>query len=260
MRPALVLIPGIQGRWEYLQPAIDALSVDFDVITFPLCGERGCEIADAAASIDDYAGLVARELDRRKIERAVIAGVSFGGVVALRFAATHPSRVLALVLASVPGPGWRLRPRHEFYARYPRIFGVAFLAETPFRLRPEIRAALSGGGWRRHVAWQLRTVVTAPMSLSRLAARARLMAGLDPAGDCARITAPTLIVTGEPGLDRVVQVEATRKYLELIPHAKAVVLERTGHQGSITRPHEFARIVRDFVFGARNAGEVRASA
>ena len=25
--PPLVLIPGLQGRWEYLRPAVDALSV-----------------------------------------------------------------------------------------------------------------------------------------------------------------------------------------------------------------------------------------
>ena len=36
----LVLIPGIQGRWEYMRPAVDALSDYFRVITFPLCGER----------------------------------------------------------------------------------------------------------------------------------------------------------------------------------------------------------------------------
>ncbi len=34
--PPLVLIPGIQGRWEYLRPAIDALSRTFRVLTFPL--------------------------------------------------------------------------------------------------------------------------------------------------------------------------------------------------------------------------------
>ena len=34
--PPLVLIPGLQGRWEYLRPAVDALSASFRVLTFSL--------------------------------------------------------------------------------------------------------------------------------------------------------------------------------------------------------------------------------
>ena len=36
----IVLIPGIQGRWEWMQPAVAALAVRFRVITFSLLGER----------------------------------------------------------------------------------------------------------------------------------------------------------------------------------------------------------------------------
>ena len=68
---------------------------------------------------------------------------------ALRFAARHPERVSALVLASTPGPGWHLRPRHDLYARWPRVFGPLFIAETPFRARPELRAALPDAAARR---------------------------------------------------------------------------------------------------------------
>ena len=34
-----MLIPGIQGRWEYIGPAVDALASSFRVITFALCDE-----------------------------------------------------------------------------------------------------------------------------------------------------------------------------------------------------------------------------
>ena len=62
-----------------------------------------------------------------------------------------------------------------------------------------------------------------------------------------RVTAPTLIVTGEPALDRVVPVEGTAAYVELIRGATHVVLERTGHLGTITRPQAFADAVNEFV-------------
>jgi Predicted hydrolases or acyltransferases (alpha/beta hydrolase superfamily) len=78
----------------------------------------------------------------------------------------------------------------------------------------------------------------------------------DVTPDCARITAPTLVVTGEPHLDHVVPVEGSSEYLRLIPDAHAVVLERTGHLGSITRPEVFARIIHRFVLdvGAGRTG------
>ena len=72
MRSALVLVPGIQGRWEYSQKAIDALSADFDVIVFPMCGERGCLVTDAGADIDAYAQLIAQALDARGLDRAIV--------------------------------------------------------------------------------------------------------------------------------------------------------------------------------------------
>ena len=38
MKP-LVLIPGIQGRWEWMQPAIDELAKEWRVIPCSLPGE-----------------------------------------------------------------------------------------------------------------------------------------------------------------------------------------------------------------------------
>jgi pimeloyl-ACP methyl ester carboxylesterase len=75
----------------------------------------------------------------------------------------------------------------------------------------------------------------------------------DVTADCALIIAPTLVVTGEPHLDHVVPVEGSSEYLRLIPKARAAVLERTGHLGSITRADAFATLVRDFTEGHRHA-------
>ena len=86
-----------------------------------------------------------------------------------------------------------------------------------------------------------------------MAARARVIATTNLETDCARISAPVLILTGEKHLDHVVPVEGSSVYHRLIPHARTAVLAHTGHLGSITRPHEFAAIVRDFVEGHRDA-------
>ena len=246
--PALVLIPGIQGRWEYIGPVIDALASGFRVITFALCDEPAADLEfDGSRGFDNYVEQVRAALDRCGIQRAIVCGISFGGLIALRFAAAHPDRTGGLVLASTPGPGWHLRRRHEIYARLPYVMGPLFLAETPWRLRHELAAAFPGRVARwRFAGSQLTTLLRAPLSLPRMASRARMIGTIDAAVECARITSPTLVVTGERGLDHVVSVDASTGYVSLIRESRGVVLEHTGHLGSITRPREFAAVVNEF--------------
>jgi 3-oxoadipate enol-lactonase len=239
----LVLVPGIQGPWQYVRPAVDALAARFRVVAFSL----GAGTTDDASGVDREVERVKGILDGRRVERALVCGISYGGVVATAFAARYPERTTALVVASAPGAGWHLRPRHEVYARWPLIFGPLFLAESPFRLRAELAAALPAPGDRwRFARWQLRTLASNPFSLSQMAARARSLGSHDIVADCRRVAAPTLVVTGERELDRVVPVSSTATYSELIPGARRVVLERTGHLGTITRPATFADMVHSF--------------
>lgn len=254
----LLLIPGLQGRWEYLRPAIDALSLSCRVITFHLCGERASGMAlDRTRGMENYVRQATGALDRCGIDRAGVCGISFGGLVALRVAARHPDRTNALILASTPGPGWHLRPRHELYARFPHLLAPVFLAGSPRRLRAELAAAFPNRTARRRFARsQLQLLLRAPLSVGRMAERARMIATSmtgDIAADCARITAPTLIVTGDPRLDHVVPADGSAGYVALIQGARVATLEQTGHLGSITRPDAFADIVGEFVKQNRHA-------
>jgi len=234
--PALVLVPGLPGPWQFARPAVDALAEHFRVLTLSLGPE---------CTLDADVARIAAALDERGIERAIVCGISFGGLVALRFAATHPQRTSSLVLASTPGPGATLRPHHRLYARWPHLFGPVFAVETPFRLRRELR-------WS-----QLTALVAAPTSFTKIARRAQLIELTDISADCRRVAAPTLVVTGEPRLDRVVPVGNTLEYLRAISGSQHVTLEATGHLGSITRAGRFAEMVSVFVeraFQARGGG------
>ncbi len=244
----LVLIPGVQGRWEYSRGIVESLARFYRVITFSLCDERTWSGGDVSCHIDVFADQVEAALDRLLIDRAIIVGVSFGGLVALRFAATRPRRATALVIISAPGPQWHLRPRHDLYARLPWVFGPVFLAESPFRLRREVMAALpERSARRRYLREQLRTIITAPVSLARMAARARLIGPYDRVADCAQVAAPTLVVQGDETLDHVTGSGGTAEYSTLICGARLVQMEGTGHLGSVTRPDDCAAIVHRFI-------------
>ena len=80
-----------------------------------------------------------------------------------------------------------------------------------------------------------------------MAARIREQQRVDLSADLPAVTAPTLVISGEPALDRVVPVDSTRQYADRIAMAKYVMIERTGHIGLMTRPDVFARLITDFV-------------
>ena len=245
----LVVIPGIQGRWEYVRPTVEALAAFFHVITFSLGDEPTARWAlDPSRGMDAFADQVEAALDSRGIRTAPICGVSFGGLIALRFAARDPDRASAVIMASTPGPTWRLKRRHELYTRLPRLLGPLFFAESPWRLKRELAATLPDRGARlRFARLYVRTAIEAPLSVSRMAARARLVSSHDREADAASLSCPTLIIHGEPLLDHVVDAGGTLDYVPLIRGARAEVLEGTGHLGSLIRPQEFAALLRRFL-------------
>ena len=248
----IVLIPGLQGRWEWMRPTVDALAKHHRVITFSLCDERTSRFpCDPEKGFDNYLQQVDLALDRAGVEEAVIAGVSYGGLIASEFASRHPQRVAGLVLASALHRTWQPDPRQQRYLNAPLLMSPWFVATAPSRLRAEIVAALPNLADRlRFSAWHGARAVLSPTTPSRMARRiawARSHHFASPHS----VKAPTLVVTGEPILDRVLPVDVTRRYLDDLDSARHVVLEHTGHLGSVTRPGDFADVLGRFMDGVR---------
>ena len=103
----VVLVPGIQGRWEWMAPTVDALAARGRVITGSLPGDAGslCAI-DRALGFESYTHWLDELLARAGVARVALCGVSFGGWVALHYAAARPERVATLTLVSTPSPVW----------------------------------------------------------------------------------------------------------------------------------------------------------
>jgi pimeloyl-ACP methyl ester carboxylesterase len=258
----IVLIPGIPGRWEWLTLAVDALAEKHRVITFSL-GDPVDDSVTPDAGFDAWLSLIDALLDRAGESRAAIVGVSFGGVIAARYAARRPHRTSALVLVSAPTPRWRPDKRTEGYLRYPKVAMSALVARSILRLTREVVAAKPT--WRTRIGFGLHyagRAIRTPASPTRMAEWVRRWMATDVAADCAHIVAPTLLVTGESHLDRAVPVNSTLDYLELIPGSRHVTLSGTGHVGVVTKPHEFAKVVGEFVDSSalREAARLRKDA
>lgn len=246
--PALVLVPGLQGRWEWMEPVVAALARHFHVVTFTLAGDWGSRRPfDPGRGFDTFVEQVADALPGPGSAPAVLCGISYGGLIALRAAARYAARVSHLVLVSALPPDYRPDRRYRFYRHAPVLLLPVFVIDSAWRVAPEVRRALpSLAGRIRFGASQGLRVLRAPVWPRHMRRRMELLADESFEADAARIGMPTLVVTGEPELDRTVPVALTRRYLEYVPDAEYAVLERTGHLGTMTRPAAFASIVRGF--------------
>lgn len=250
--PPLVMIPGVDGHCTWLQPVLEELSRHFTVITFSLWGERDSgQRFDESRGFEPHLAQVDEALRHAGVERATLCGVSYGGWVALSYAARHPGRVDALVLVSTPPPAFEPNHMQRRYLGAPIISAPVFVLTAPGRVLPEVFAALPT--WRERLrfgAGQLSRVVRTGLSPTRMAARMRIARSVDFFEACQRITMPTLVVTGQPGLDRVVPVEETWKYLKLIEGSESLRL-RGGHVCTHMQPCTFADAVASWRRGDR---------
>jgi pimeloyl-ACP methyl ester carboxylesterase len=244
----VVLVPGIQGRWEWMAPTVEALASRCRVLAFSLCDEPtstfGC---DAALGFENYLRQLDDALDRAGVQKATIIGVSYGGLIAAEFAARRPERVKQLILVSALPLDWTPDRRARFYLRAPKLLSPLFFVGSPARILPEIRTAIPARTARTRflMAYGAR-VMRAFLSPERMARRIR-WAEAHRFESPATIQAPTLVVTGEDRLDRVVPTSTTLRYVSTLRSAEHAVLARTGHIGVVTRPETFADLVSRFV-------------
>lgn len=245
----IVVIPGIQGRWEWMKPGIDALARRGRVITFSLADEpsSAADFTDAAG-FSNYIEQVRSALEQSGLEKAAICGVSYGGLIAGGFAARFPGCATSLILVSALPPSWRPDARVSFFLRAPWLLSPLFCLAS-VRLYREFATARDT--WWSGVGSACGAGVNALRHMfhpGRMARRVHLLSsvfGIE--AELPRVKVPTLIVTGEESLERVVSPQITREYLAIWPHARVETLARTGHLGIITRPDEFAALVSSFV-------------
>ena len=231
----LVLVPGIQGRWEWMEPSVEALARDHRVITASLPGEPGVDMSfDADADFD-----FVRPVPRRPARCARVSATHHVWCVVWR--SHRPSlcsdaqrscpRVDSGVdarasLEAQPDPG---AIRKLAASRQPAVRGRRRSA----RLAGDVRAVSASGGARlsafASAAWRVARAPAVPRRMSR---RARLAERQNFEADCTCVTVPTLVVTGERELDLVVPCDETMSYLKLIPGLELSAVRANGSSGN----------------------------
>ncbi|MEX2630956.1 MAG: 3-oxoadipate enol-lactonase [Tistlia sp.] len=204
--------------------------------------QRGHGLSDCPPGPYDIDGLaddLAALLEERGIGRAVLVGLSVGGMVAQAFAARHPERVPALVLCDTAhrigsAEMWQQRIEAletgglESLAEpiLERWFSPAFGAE-----RPAERAL-----WRNMLT---RTPLEGYLATCAAIRDADLTEG------AAALTMPTLCLVGSA--DGATPPALVRELAGLLPDARFAEIPGAGHLPSVEAPAAMGRLIADFL-------------
>ena len=219
------------------------LAANFDVITPDARGHGDSGWDGQPFSIDDLADDVATLLDGLGIASAHVAGMSMGGSTAISFAGRYPSRADGLLLADTTAwygtdavTAWEARAKTA--VAKPRELQVAFQTDRWFT-----------EGFRRRNADEVNRVVGIFLRTNSLAhaAASRAMGAMDSRPLLDKITARTLVVTGEE--DYATPPEMGKAIADGVPGARAQVLPALRHLSLVEDPG-LAGLTAEFLSGA----------
>ncbi|MBX6378813.1 MAG: alpha/beta hydrolase [Clostridia bacterium] len=209
-----------------------------------LPGFGGADKPVTGYALDDLVEDVRAFLEAVGAEGAVLAGHSFGGTLALAFAAAHPDKLRALLLvATVPGaasPSVSTTTRRHIERLLKALRDLDWQRKERF-LRSVLRQGFRVLPPPRELEAFLTTAATAaPAALTGYVATS-LSADLEPLLE--RVRVPTLIVHGE----RDFVTERDAMLLLRIPESRLVTIADAGHYPMVERDEAFAAAVLPFL-------------
>ncbi len=228
------MLHGFGSSLHTFEPWARALENEYRVIRFDLPGS-GLSEPDPSGVYTDVRSmeLLQQLMDRLDVQSAVLIGNSIGGRLAWRFAASHPDRVMKLVLISPDGyasPGFEYGRRPEV----PAVMNLMRFVLPKTLLRQNIVAAYGDpDALTEETLQRYHALLLAPGNRLAMVERMRQTVLVDPEPFLRKIEIPVLLLWGEK--DAMVPASNASDYLRVLSNAELVSFPSLGHV-----PHEEA--------------------
>jgi len=238
--PPLVFVHAAASDSRMWRPQTAALSDEFTVIAWDEPGAGRSADVPAGFQLGDYAGCLAALIEALGLGPAHVAGLSWGGTVALELHRRHPGVVSTLILADTYA-GWKgSLPEAEVRAR---VAGVReMLAAGEERFDPTLPGLFAGDPPAEFVP--LMEAMAADVRPDSMRTAASPMAETDLRDFLPMVSVPTLLIWGES--DGRSPLSVARQFEEAIPDARLVVIPGAAHMTNLEQPDAFNEAVREF--------------
>jgi pimeloyl-ACP methyl ester carboxylesterase len=230
-RPAMVLLEGMGGDIPGWRRNIPHLAAETFVVAYDHRGNGHSETPDAPTTMETYVEDCLAVMDELAVTRAHVYGQSFGGMVALELALTHPERVGSAILActhaghrhAVPSQGRAPKDRPWL-----QLYAPGFAESHPEHVEEDLRV---GRAQPQHPQGQRR--------------QWEAMQSWDAFDRLPEMRVPTLVLHGAQ--DQMIDVENARMLASRIPGAELAILEGAGHVYHSEQAETADEIVLDFL-------------
>lgn len=260
-KPTMIVHHGAPGLGSMAEPraAFGPYADDYRVIVFDARGSGASE-GNEPFTHEQWAADVDSLRAWAGAEKIVMAGGSYGGFIAMEYAIRYPERVSALILrdTSADNSNKDLALENALAsarvtidrAKLDRIMTGTVRDDDDLRdcwaeILPLYDHDLDWDKVRQRVAgtpYRYRT---------HNFAFAVNQPNYDIKGRLPEITAPTLVTVGRH--DWITPVACSETIASLIPGAKLVVFEKSGHSPQLEEAEEFQRVVREFLASTNQA-------
>jgi pimeloyl-ACP methyl ester carboxylesterase len=240
--PVLLLIHGYPFDHTLWDPVTPLLDKNIQTLAPDLRGFDGQPPGDGEPSLDRWADDLARLLDHRQADRAVVAGMSMGGYVALALAERHAQRLagLGLISSHVWADTDEARAGRRAMIDTVRRQGPAVAAQSAIpklfaaqnARRPELTRFPITGAERAGVpgiTWALEAMARRP----------------DRSGVFKALRVPVLVLHGAE--DKFIPADHAREMARLPKDARYVEIPEAGHATPIEAPRQVAEALHDLV-------------
>jgi pimeloyl-ACP methyl ester carboxylesterase len=238
--PPLVLLHGAAADSRMWEPQLDALAGELTVVAWDQPGAGGSSEPPADFGLPAFADAAAALLDALELGPAHVAGLSWGGTVALELYRRRPELVGTLILADTYA-GWKgSLPEQEVRARVELVRTQLQASDQDFD--PTLPGLFAAGPPPRYV--ELLERMAAATRRGPMAAQLLVMAEADQRDLLPRIAVPTLLIWGE--LDGRSPLTVARQFERAVPGARLVVIPDCGHVSNLEAPERFNEAVLGF--------------
>ncbi|TMI96034.1 MAG: alpha/beta fold hydrolase [Bacteroidetes bacterium] len=233
--PVIIFIHGFPFNKSMWNVQMDALKNNYRVIAYDIRGHGNSDPGNDEFFIELFVNDMLRLMEKLKIEKSLLCGLSLGGYIALNAVLKHPDRFDGLILSDTQCMADTPEIKEN------RCIAITRIKEKGVELYADesIKKLFSGGSItsNKNVIAEVKTMI---INTPKQALYNTLHALAERRETCSRlqeINIPVLIMVGKE--DKITPIAAAKQMHEKILNSKLEIIQQAGHLSNLENPTAF---------------------